>query len=444
MKTTKWSPTDKKLVKELIREGKSTKEIAILLKTTPGAIRALCLRMGIRLDVRPLHSALTKNTVDEDRDRIRQKVQEAEHKAVQKKYLEVLEQQHLDDRVVDLFDQSIKEVYGDKFTINLKPFKKEFRGTSTPEEAVLVISDTHVGKIVKPEETSGFGFYNPLRYLAKLEHLEKTVCHIIQERNACPVGNPIHKLHIMLLGDLVDGMLNHSEEIPSHTYVTQQIHLATLSLFQSIGRMAQCVDEVVLYGCPGNHGRHANQRKMPTSGRFSNLDTVVLEWLQSLFAIAPIKNVSCRFERSLHQIIDILGIRICCTHGDELKGADRAMGIPVHAIARQINSMTQRLAARGEPVPRYYLCGDKHRRIELPTARGSFMINGSFVGQDGYSLAAGFSETLPEQLFFGIHPTYAKTWSYNLNVGDQMVPVRRLQELNFQFPESVMDDLAQF
>ena len=441
---TRWSKEQREAIVRAVNEGVETKKIAKDNNTTPGAIRGLCRRMGVSLVLVHSPASLVHTTLDEDRGHVREKLRQKEHVEVRKKYLELVEERELDDRVVELFRSTLGEAYGSKFKIEVRPFRKEFNGTSVDEEAMLIISDTHVGKIVIANETNGFGLYNPLRFLAKLQHLERTVTGILQERNNCPFGNPIRRLHIALLGDLVDGMLNHSEEIPGHTYVSQQVHLCSLALFQTIARLALQIDEVVIYGVPGNHGRWPNQRKMPTTGRFSNLDTITLEWLQSLFDVSPIKNVRFKLGRSPHQIIDILGTRICCSHGDELHGGDKAMGVPVHAIARQINSMTQRLAARNEPVPRYYIVGDKHKRIELPTARGSFMVNGAWPGVDGYSLAAGFSETLPEQLFFGIHPRFGKSWSYNLNISDDMVPEAKLDDLDFRLPESVREDIMKF
>lgn len=444
--TKHWTEKDKQNVARLVGEGKSTEQIAKHYKKTPGSVRGICRRLGIALEKRlpkVLHS-VASSTVDQDRERTRAKLQAEEHQAAVKKYHQVLREQELDDRVVEIFQTSIDEAYGTSFNISVRPYQKVYRGESVEEDAVLVISDTHVGKLVEPNETNGFGLYNPLRYLAKLEHLENIVSHILQERNGCKLSNPIRHLHVMLLGDLVDGMLNHAEEIPGHTYVSQQVHLAAVSLFQTIARLAQIVDRVSVYGIGGNHARWPNQKKPPTTGRFSNLDTIVLEWLQSLFDVSPVKNVSFRLERSLHQIIDIQGTRLCVSHGDHLKGGDKAMGVPIHAIAREINSMTQRLAARGQQVPRYYIVADKHKRIELPTARGSFMVNGAFPGTDGYSLSGGFSETLPEQLFFGLHPRIGKSWSYNLNVGDDMVPVRKLKDLNFQLPTLVKEDVAKF
>lgn len=448
--TTTWNDAEKAQIRALVAEGKDSIYIGNAFHRTPGAVRSLAKRMGLSFASRTkkqekeAKKSIADSTSAEDRLAARQRLREEEHRQVRKKYEEVLRDQTLDDMVIDIFRDELGKAYGEKFTINIRPTKQKLNSASVAEEAVLVISDTHVGKLVEPNETNGFGLYNPLRFLAKLQHLENTVAHIIEEKNKCPIGNPVQKLHVMLLGDLVDGMLNHAEEIPGHTYVSQQVHLAALAFFQTISRLALVVDEVAVYGVGGNHARWPNQKKPPTTGRFSNLDTIVLEWLQSLFCVSPVKNVTFRLERSLHQIIDILGTRICVSHGDHLRGGDKAMGVPIHAIAREINSMTQRLAARMQPVPRYYIVADKHKRIELPTARGSFMVNGAFPGTDGYSISGGFSETLPEQLFFGLHPRIGKSWSYNLNVGDEMVPAAKLSELSYCLPESVQNDLAKF
>lgn len=409
-----------------------------------GAIRGVLRRRDEKAPAAKIIRSVVETTIEEDREKTRQKLAQEEASAASRKYQEVLREQELDDRVAAIWDRQLQESLGRTLHIHVRQPTKVFRGTSVPEEAVLVLSDTHVGKLVESTETNGFGYYNPLRYLTKLQHLTSKVAHIIQERNDYKNGNPIRRLHVMLLGDLVDGMLNHAEEIPGHTYVSQQCQLAALSLFQSIAQLSLVVDEVKVYGLGGNHARWPNQKKSPTTGRFSNLDTIVLEWMQSLFEVSPIKNVQFELTRSLHQIIDILGFRFCASHGDHLKGGDKAMGVPIHAIAREISSMTQRMAARGEKVPRYYIVGDKHKRIELPTARGAFMINGAFPGTDGYSLSGGFSETLPEQLFFGVHPTYGKSWTFNMNISDEMVPNVPLNKLGFNLPARVVEDLRRF
>lgn len=447
MSAITWSDQQKSRIYKLSDEGLSSVEIARQFPgKTPGSIRGVIRRRGHdqAAPQKKEKETVVNSTIAEDREKTRSRLAQETAAAALRKYNELLQKQELDDQVVEVFSQQLQESFGSTLNINIRQHPKVYRGQSLDEEAVLVLSDTHVGKIVEANETNGFGYYNPLRYLTKLQHLTDKVAHIINERNGYKHGNPIRRLHIMLLGDLVDGMLNHAEEIPGHTYVSQQVQLAALSLFQSIARLSLVVDEVKVYGLGGNHARWPNQKKPPTTGRFSNLDTIVLEWIQSLFEISPIKNVSFQLTRSLHQIVDILGFRFCTAHGDHLKGGDKAMGVPIHAIAREINSMTQRLAARHEKVPRYYIVGDKHKRIELPTARGAFMVNGAFPGTDGYSLSGGFSETLPEQLFFGVHPVFGKSWTYNMNISDEMVPDMPLNKLSFNLPAPVLEDLKRF
>lgn len=89
------------------------------------------------------------------------------------------------------------------------------------------------------------------------------------------------------------------------------------------------------------------------------------------------------------------------------------MGV-AHSIARQINAMTQRSAARGVRPPDYYIVGDKHRPITLPTATGRFMVNGAWFEDDGYALTQNFSPARPHQIFFGVHPKIGKSWSYDV------------------------------
>jgi hypothetical protein len=116
----------------------------------------------------------------------------------------------------------------------------------------------------------------------------------------------------------------------------------------------------------------------------------------------------------------VAGYSFMASHGDELTGGDRALGIPSHSVARRISNTSQNFNAAGKVLPNYYLCGHLHRSITLPHASGAFMINGSFVGTDGYALAAGFNASKPSQRFFLMHRKFGVSASYDirLDLGD--------------------------
>lgn len=316
------------------------------------------------------------------------------------------------DRVVlefgDLARGTIRQV-ARIATDPIKPQKiPRVKGT---ESAILAISDSHVGKIINPENTLGFGNYSPEIFLRVLWTLEKRVTQLLtQEWN-----RTLRRLHIVFLGDLVDGALDHSSEKASRDLVAEQCLFAAIAFHQFIRRLSAIVDVSVIGAAVGNHGRLPNQKKTPTDGRHSNFDWIVMGMIQALLEGC---DVPMLMHRNPFWVEDIEGWRFHFGHGDHLRGGDKAMGVPAHAIGRQINATTQRYAARGERPPDYYIVGDKHRPLLLPTATGRFLINGSFFEGDSYALISNFPPVKPHQLLFGVHPKEGRSWSYDVNLAD--------------------------
>ncbi len=336
-------------------------------------------------------------TIEEDIVEARRTHREKESKAATDRYHRLLARVSAEREVIEDFKRVAEEALTDGvFKIEIPALKlKGPTGVGQDEEAVLVISDSHVGKLVFPDKTTGFGNYNPAIFLAKLAFLEKTVTRLLREN----VANPVRTLNILFLGDLIEGMLNHAEEIPNRWLVVDQCLLASTALYQFVARLAQVVPNVVCRGVGGNHARWGTQKKPPTANRYSNFDFIVLGQIQALLAAAGPGNVEFRLEENAFQVFDIYDWRFKIAHGDHLKGGDKAMGTPSHSMGREINATTQRYNAIGQKAPDYYLCGDKHRFVGASTATGRYLINGAWFSDDEYALHENFSPCQPFQHF---------------------------------------------
>ncbi len=282
-------------------------------------------------------------------------------------------------------------------------------GARTPEVALLALSDTHIGKRITRETTMGLGHYDPDVFLHRLAHLEKQVIHLIRDE----LRAPISEIYIPLLGDIVEGCLNHSQEKPERDLVMDQCLFAGSALYQFIRNLSAFRPVRVVAAAVGNHGRLPSQKKMPTENRYSNFDYVTMGLIEALCR-ETLPNVRFTMHRSPFWVEEINGWKFMFGHGDHLRGGDKAMGVPSHAIARQINATTQRYSARGERPPDYYIVGDKHRPIALPTATGRFLVNGAWFEDDSYALISNFPPARPHQIFFGVHPKIGKSWSYDV------------------------------
>jgi len=160
--------------------------------------------------------------------------------------------------------------------------------------------------------------------------------------------------------------------------------------------------------------RWQNQHKMPTENRNSNLDHFLSAYVQAL--TKDIANVEWTLDKQPFAIFDVQGFVFHLSHGDHLRGGDKALGVPNHSVGRMISSTTQLLHKHGQVSPHYYLTGHLHRGIVLPHAKGSFIVNGGFPGLDCYGLMSGFSPVDPAQTFFFVHPKFGKTATYEISL----------------------------
>jgi hypothetical protein len=160
--------------------------------------------------------------------------------------------------------------------------------------------------------------------------------------------------------------------------------------------------------------RFQNQRRMPTKNRYSNFDKFLYALIREL--VRDIKNIEWKLDAQPYQIFDVQGFTFFCAHGDSLRGGDKTLGVPNHAVGRLVSTATQMMNKYNRKAPNYYLLGHLHRDIVLPHATGSVLVNGGFPGVDEFGLAEMFTPADASQKFFFIHPAYGKTASYDISL----------------------------
>lgn len=322
---------------------------------------------------------------------------------LRKKYEQALEELVLVDRLVEMAGRVAPRSYDP--APDLVPVS---RGDGSAQSAVLLLSDTHIGKIVDPGQTLYFGRYNFQVFLERLKHLETRIVSILQEHT----NTKINKLVVAMLGDMVDGALAHSAEAATQATRFAQVYMGAHAIAQFLRNLSAYVPAIEVVTCVGNHGRWGDQHKMPTKNRYSNLDMFLYAQVQAL--VSGIPKIKMQLNRQPFQTIMVEQSFMWFGHGDHLRGGDKAMGIPVHAIGRQLSSVAQMHAKHGRAVPNIYCVGDKHKRIELPHALGDFIVNGAFPGYDEYAHSSNFTDAGADQKFFLVHPKYGRGATYNI------------------------------
>jgi hypothetical protein len=272
-----------------------------------------------------------------------------------------------------------------------------------------MFSDTHIGQVVKADQTLGLGTYNFDIFLRRLARLERSVISIVQDHTTTPVPEIV----IAMLGDMLHGNLSHAVEAGQVNTLFTQFYSAGHAIAQFF-RNLRAVAPLRIKTVVGNHPRWGTQKKMPTDNRYSNLDQFLYAYVQALLREVP----GIEFELSTQpfSLFDVQGHGFYAGHGDHLKGGDRILGIPNHALGRNLSNTSQLFASAKKRFPNYFLFGHFHRPITLPHASGEIIINGGFPGLDGFGLMEAFNSSNPSQKFFLVHPKFGRSACYDLRL----------------------------
>lgn len=398
MSKSMWSKKELEMLKD---ETLCSAEIALRLNRSSASVRGKRQRTGFtgsRQIVKP-------TTVAEDVTRSKSDYWKTQHDSLRSKYETLLKNNTATAQLVEMASDLAPKSYSSAPAIVTRRAK-----AGKAQSALLMLTDTHVGAVVKPSQTLGFGGYNFDIFLRRLKFLEDGVTSILTDH----VSTEVPELVICLGGDMIHGNLNHGVEAGQVNTLFQQFYGASHAISQFLRSVSRLVPSVRVYTAVGNHPRWGNQHKMPTENRYSNLDMFLYAHIHAL--TRELGNVKWNLDAQPFALFDVQGFKFHLSHGDHLRGGDKALGIPNHAVARMVSATSQMFGKDNLPSPHYYLTGHLHRSIVLPHTRGSVIVNGGFPGLDGYGLMSGFSAVDPSQTLFFVHPTYGKTATFDIQL----------------------------
>ena len=318
------------------------------------------------------------------------------------------------DKLVDAWEDKLEaekmktEVMIDRMFQYVQPYPEikevyePVSGSGSSEDAMLILSDCHIGHSHTLSETNGLGEYSPETFARYCSNLKKTTSEIVDlHRNLYPINT----LHIACIGDIVTGMNDAGEW--SSTFINMPVDHQVSKGFEEIASMIEWwlgqFEKIVFYGVRGNHGRAApkGQEKDHT-----NWDIILYRFLQERFRNNPRVTFIC--PESWFVYHEIRNQKFLMLHGDELSGGTGALG--------KLENATKNIAAMFGEFPKYTIGGHYHCGGETQTSFGKVILNGSFVGGDMYSMQQLQKSAVPIQKFFGIHDKIGITWSYDINL----------------------------
>jgi Calcineurin-like phosphoesterase len=405
MSTKNWTLAELEQLKKLTAAGQTVKSMAAILGRSADAIYTKASKVGIQIkySVAMMPSA---SSVKQDIEAQDEKYWKREFGSLNSKYQKLLKAENAVDRLVSNISELAPRSYSPSPAAKTGARKR----SGHPQAALLMLSDTHIGKQVSPDQTLTFGSYDFDTFMARLKYLEDSIISIVQNH----VNTAVPELVVAMLGDMLDGTLTHSNEVGQVDPVFNQYYCGAHALAQFLRNLAPHFPKIRIYDVVGNHTRYQNQHRMPTKNRYSNFDKFLYALVREL--VRDIPKIEWTLDAQPYQIFEVQGFTFFGAHGDTMRGGDKTLGVPNHAFGRLVSTATQLMNKYNRKAPNYYLVGHLHRDIVLPHATGSILVNGGFPGVDEFGLGEMFTPADPSQKFFFIHPQYGKTATYDISL----------------------------
>lgn len=284
--------------------------------------------------------------------------------------------EHLYDRLADAAD-NLSETVGDVV-------HKLVELDTGENEAVIVFSDWHYGMTAH----NAFNTYNTKVCKERVESIvTKAASRIAQ--NGCS------KLHVVVLGDLLNGAIHSSSRVASEELTADQLMQVSEILAQAIIFLSQYVEETNVYITYGNHARTV-QSKHDSIHR-DNMERLIPWWLGSrVLAEERVSGESLNINVAPESeteflLLNVCGHDICAAHGD-LDG--------VKTSPRMLSTLFHK--KYGKDIE-YILLGDKHHREDFEELGVTAMLCGSLCGSDDYANDKRLFST-PSQMLLIFNP----------------------------------------
>lgn len=239
----------------------------------------------------------------------------------------------------------------------IEPLKYEFKDLQSGEsEAVLLLSDWHRGQVSD-------NFFNKFNNEIFDERVEKLMN---KTREYCLLNN-IKTIHILTLGDMINGGIHVQTRIESQENLIEQTIGVTEALSHLFNNLSQEFN-LELYFCRGNHDRITPSKEEAMNGEsFSD----IIPW----FLKERLKG-NDRIHFNENTVDDeIITANVC---------GQRIIG--VHGHKDNFNKAIDNLALFTKQIPDYIVMGHFHHSREADLKGVEMIINPSLCGSDSYAV----------------------------------------------------------
>ncbi len=252
---------------------------------------------------------------------------------------------------------------------------------------VAVYSDWHCEEPVLPATVNGLNEYNLKIADYRIKNFFQNTLRLIQKEQDCSV---IKRGVLAFLGDFISGSI-HPELMESSLLAPcEAIRWVQARIVSGINFLLENTDltfDVIM--TPGNHGRTTAKIRHATEPG-NSLETLMYYWIAQLFEDNKRLNFSiAEGYLTYYKPFEDYTIRFHHGHNIRYQGGVAGIFIPVYKAIMKWNEAK-------------YANLDIFAHFHQLKDGGSFLVNGSGIGWNGYALSIKASYETPRQLFVSI------------------------------------------
>lgn len=253
------------------------------------------------------------------------------------------------------FIKETAEIIGKNKPLLSNP-KKNYNNDSS-KEGVILFSDWHAGLFVQ----NHWNNFN-------VEELKRRVNKVVEKTIEYGKENNINKLHMFLLGDLINGLIHVTTRINNTEDVVRQTQIVSEILAEISVKFSNEFEEVKIYTVRGNHDRITANKKDELA-KESFVDFIPWYLMARLSHIKNIEIVENTYDD------EIIIAEIC--------GKFKVAG--VHGHRDRVSSVVQDITLMTKQFVDYIFMGHVHHNFSTEIHSVEVIVNPSLSGVDDFS-----------------------------------------------------------
>jgi hypothetical protein len=270
------------------------------------------------------------------------------------------------------------------------------RKAGKPVTLVVQLTDWHIGLRTPKNMVEGFNEFNWAVAQRRVGNLLESLRKYTKILRA---GYTVDDCVVLCTGDYVSGDI-HEGLIRTNEFQTPVQAVKSGRLITAfISGLAEVFPRVrVEFIAPGNHDRLTRKPQAQAGGE-NSWGYVVGSLAEDLLSAQ--KNVDFRLHTSMQEIVDVMGRRYLCGHGDGILGT---WGIPFYGIERKVSR--EATARMNMPDNRHFhkiVIGHFHTGLDHP----SWFVGGSLSGTDENDHKVG-RHAEAHQTSWVVHPEHGE------------------------------------